>query len=125
MLTVADYVREAKSALGNPRMSDREMGEKLGLSGPMISSARYGNMSDPLALKIAAIIKRDPGEVLLVARAQREKDQAVKAALMAYAGKVLGRLSATATAALMGVALATGLLLQPREAGAGLAEREG
>ena len=86
------YIRQAKTKLGNSAMSDRELGETLGYSTGAISNARYGNMPDPLAIKVARLIDADPGEVLLIARAYREKDEEVKAALLGYAAKTLAAL---------------------------------
>ena len=89
MQTCEGYVRLAKAQLGNPGMSDRELGELLGgVLSPIISNARYGKMSDPLAMRLAALIGADPGEVLMVARLEREKDPAVRAALESWAGNV-------------------------------------
>ncbi|MFN3812145.1 MAG: hypothetical protein ACK4S6_16190 [Roseateles asaccharophilus] len=91
MLKPADYVRMAKEALGNADMTDRQLGELLGgIAQPVISQGRYGKMSDPLALRLAEVIPDiDAGEVLMVARLAREKDETVKAALTAWAVKTL------------------------------------
>ncbi|MBY0236725.1 MAG: hypothetical protein K2W93_17225 [Burkholderiaceae bacterium] len=90
----SDYIRLAKEHLGNVGMSDRELGEHLGGFGfSSISNARYGNMSDPVALKVAQVLGIEPGEVLMVARLEREKDEEVKAALMAWASKTLASMS--------------------------------
>lgn len=89
MRQCADYIAEAKASLGNPKMSDRELGEKLGgYSQPMIGTAKGGNMSDPMALKLAAVIGRPAGELLMVARLERERDPATRAALIEWAGNV-------------------------------------
>jgi hypothetical protein len=89
----ADYLAAAKSALGNGAMSDRELGVKLGgYAQSTIATAKHGNMSDPLALRVAEVIAIDPGELLMVARLAREKDPAVKAALSAWASKTLAAL---------------------------------
>lgn len=90
------YLAKARAVLGNPSMSERELGELLGgYSQSMIAKAKAGNMSDPLALRIAEVIGADPGEVLTVARAEREKDPRVKAALLVYASKTLAALPST------------------------------
>lgn len=97
MLKPDEYIRRAKKTLGNESMSDREFGERLGGFAPStISNARYGTMSDPLAIKVAATIGADPGEVLMVARVAREKDSEVKAALSAWASKTLASMSKNA-----------------------------
>lgn len=95
-MTGAEYVAAAKLALGNSQMSDKELGQLLGgFSQPMIGKAKAGNMSDPLALALAGVIPGvDAGEVLWVARMEREKDPAVKSALEAYVGKVLAAMPA-------------------------------
>lgn len=91
MLKSADYVRMAKESLGDAEMTDRKLGELLGgIAQPVISQARYGKMSDPLALRLASVLPNvHAGEILWVARMEREKDQAVKSALEDYVGKVL------------------------------------
>lgn len=88
MKTCSDYTNDAKRRLGNDRMSDRELGELLGYSQQMIASGKHGAMSDPLALKLAAVIDRPAGELLMVARLEREKDPAIRAALLEWAGNV-------------------------------------
>lgn len=110
MKTCADYIAEAKAALGDPRMPDRELGERLGgYAQPTICGAKVGKMSDPLAIAIANTIGIHPGEVLLVARAQRERDTVVREHLLNYAGKVLGRASRAASLGLSGLAVMLGL----------------
>lgn len=89
MKTPEDYVRAAKVALGDAAMSDRELGAQLGgLTSGAVSNARYGRMTDPVAMLIAKAAGIPAGEVLMVARLEREKDPAVKAALMEWAGNV-------------------------------------
>ncbi len=93
MKTAAQYLNEAKKALGNIRMSDAELGERLGGFGQSyISRAKRGVMTDPLALAVASVAGIEAGEVLMVARLEREKDPQVKAALMEWAGKIFGLL---------------------------------
>ena len=89
------YIKAAKVKLGNPSMSDRELGVALGYSTGTISGARYGKMPDPLAIKVAQLIDADPGEVMLVARAYREKDEVARGYLLAYASKTLAALPST------------------------------
>lgn len=74
-------------------MSDRELGALLGgLTSGAISNARYGRMTDPVAMLIAEAAGIPAGEVLMVARLEREKDPAVRAALEAWAGNVFSLL---------------------------------
>lgn len=95
----ADYVRRAKEKLGNGAMSDREFGQRLGgFASSTISSARYGNMSDAIAILIAQVLGIDAGEVLMVARIEREKDEQVRAALSSWASKTLAAMSLAAAA---------------------------
>ncbi|MDN3921523.1 hypothetical protein [Roseateles violae] len=94
-----DYLAQAKESLGNRYMSDRELGERLGYSQQHIWRAKAGNMSDPLALAIASVLPDvDAGEILWVARVEREKDEAVKAALASYVGKILSAMPSKAAA---------------------------
>lgn len=95
----SDYLAAAKVALGNQYMSDRELGEKLGYAQQTIWKAKAGQMSDPLALALASVLPDvDAGEILWVARVEREKDQAVKSALAAYVGKILSSTPSKAAA---------------------------
>jgi len=89
MSLTADYVRRAKAHFGGESMSDRELREHIGSSGPVVSQARYGSMSDPVAIRIARALQIDAGEVIMVARAEREKDPEGKAELEAYMSKTL------------------------------------
>jgi hypothetical protein len=84
----AHYIALAKKLLGDPRMSDRELGERLGaLAGvgcyaqQTIAGCKVGAMSDPLAITIAKVIGVAPGEVIMAARLEREKDPFVRDAL--------------------------------------------
>ena len=89
MRSAESYINDAKAKFGNPKMSDRELGALLGgLASSTVSSARYGNMSDPLAMKVARVIGEDPGELLMVARLEREKNQDVRQALENWAKNV-------------------------------------
>lgn len=113
MKKVSDYVLAAKRTLGNPHMSDRELGERLGYSTSMISDARYGRMSDPLAMALAAVLKVDAGEVLLIARAEREKEGPIKHALLAYAKKALASVPSKVLGVLVASMAALGLMFSP------------
>jgi hypothetical protein len=85
-MKVADYVLRAKARLGDRHMSDGEFGLHLGgFARTTVSNARYGNMSDHMALKVAEVLGIEAGELLHVARAEREKDPAVKRALVEWA----------------------------------------
>lgn len=119
MKTCAQYVAAAKSALGDPRMSDRELGERLGgYVQQNIARAKHGYMVDSIALAISKVTGHDPGEVLLVARAEREKDEAVRDALLAYAGKVLRLVPSNAAKAGAVLAVALGAVSVPSPADA-------
>lgn len=120
MKKVSDYVRDAKRTLGDPHMSDRELGERLGgYSTSSVSEARYGRASDPISVGLAAILKIDAGEVLLIARAEREKDATIRAHLLAYAKKALASVPSKAASALCALAVALGMFLPARDAQAG------
>jgi len=86
--TCAAYVDEAKAALDDSRMSDRELGDRLGgYSQQEISRAKHGYMPDTIAIAIAKAIGVKPGEVLMVARAEREKNPEVQGFLIDWAKK--------------------------------------
>lgn len=93
MKTCADYIADAKAALGDARMSDRELGERLGDSEPysqsQIAGSKSGVMSDTVAVAIAKAIGVDPGEVLLVARLEREKNADTRQYVTAFLGRLL------------------------------------
>lgn len=121
MKNCAQYIAEAKRVLGDPRMSDRELGERLGgYIQSNISRAKSGVMTDPLAMDLASVLKVHPAEILIVARAEREKTPEVRAALIDYVGKVLSRLPEKALGAVAALGVAVGLLCQPMPAEAGL-----
>ena len=102
MKSCADYISAAKAALGNPKMSERELGERLGgYSQSMMATAKHGNMSDPLALKLAAAIGLPAGELLMVARLEREKNPDVRAALIEWAGNVFSLMPTKAASELV------------------------
>lgn len=114
--SAAAYIAQAKVALGNPAMSDAELGDWLGgYSQAMIGKAKAGGMSDPLSMKVAEVIGEDPGEVLIVARAEREKDERVKEALVAYVGKILASVPSKAVSALAALAVALGMMFTPAQ----------
>lgn len=101
MKTCAAYIADAKARLGNSAMSDRELGEKLGgFIQSNVARAKAGYMTDPMALRLADVLGIEAGEVLMVARLEREKDPAVRAALERWAGKVFASLPATVAASL-------------------------
>jgi hypothetical protein len=86
----AQFVAASKVALGDPRMSDRELGERLGGFGQSnIARAKAGYMTDPIALQVGELLKKHGrvehvAEVLFVARAEREQDQRVRRAMLDY-----------------------------------------
>ena len=102
--TCTEYLADAKAAFGNPRMSDRELGLHLGgYAQQTIANAKAGNCSDPLAVRVAVALGIDPGELLLVARAERERDPTIAAHLRAYAVKTLSLLAESAAPVKAGV----------------------
>ncbi|HWH81719.1 MAG TPA: hypothetical protein VNU71_05735 [Burkholderiaceae bacterium] len=76
--TCAWYVSEAKRALGNAGMSDRELGEHLGFSQPNVNRAKAGYMTDPMARAIAEATQIDEGEILFVAHVSRDTNPSVR-----------------------------------------------
>ena len=111
MKSCAWYIAEAKRVLGDPRMSDRELGERLGYIQSNIARAKAGYMTDPVAIAVAEATGTDPGEVLLVARAEREKDSATRAHLLAYAKKALASVPSKVASAVAALAMALSLFL--------------
>ncbi len=95
----AQYVARLKVKLGNPGMSDRELGEHLGFIQSNIARAKGGYMTDPLAIAIARELGEDPAEVVIVARAEREKDLELREGMLAIVGKVLALTPARAAPA--------------------------
>ena len=120
MKKVSDYVRLAKASLGDVHMSDRELGVRLGgYSSSAISDARYEKMSDPLAVKIAELLKLPGGELLWAARTAREKDPIVKRHLESWArdvGKALASVPMRTASAVAAMSVALGLMLSPHDA---------
>lgn len=89
MKKLADYVTQAKDRLGDRHMSDRRLGELLGgYSTTSMSQARYGRMSDGLAVKLATVLDIDAGELIWAARTARELDPVVRGHLEAWQMKV-------------------------------------
>jgi len=89
----ADYINTAKTVYGNPYMSDRELGERLGgFSQSLIWKAKAGNMSDPLATAVGRLLESNgiiqAGIVLLTARCEREKDGEVRGVWEELLGKI-------------------------------------
>ena len=118
MKTCADYIADTKVKLGDPRMPDGTLGGRLpGYSQQAISAAKRGKMTDPIAIKMAEILGIEPGEILLVARMEREKDPAVRVHLekfVFHVGKLLDSASKNvAKAGVAGLAMALGLWLSP------------
>jgi hypothetical protein len=92
----ATYIAEAKTKLGNPAMTDRELGERIGYTQANVARAKAGYMTDPMAVQLARVLEVDTAEVVIVARAQREKDKTIRDAMLAYVGKAMPLLSARA-----------------------------
>ena len=116
MKKVSDYVLDAKRKLGDPHMSDRVLGGHLGYATSTISEARYGRSTDHVAVELARVLKIDAGEILLIARAEREKDVTIRAHLMAYAKKALASVPSKAASALCAFAVALGMFLPAHDA---------
>lgn len=127
MTKCANYIADGKEVLGNPRMADRELGERLApfnhqqpFSQQNIARSKV-YMTDPVAIALGKLLKKHrriehAGEVLMVARAEREKDEPQRSLLLECAGKLL---SLTAEKAISGVAalmVSWGLLLSPQPA---------
>lgn len=123
----ADYVSWTKEKLGDVHMSDGALGKLWGLSPSSISNARYGNMSDRLAMKIADVLGVLPGEVLWAARTARERDPITRAHLESWArtvGKMMSAVPRKAVSALAALAVALSAWFLPApEAQAGGAGR--
>src|SRR5438105_3852395 len=123
--TPADYVLRAKTELGDVHMSDRLFGEHLAELAPKrapfspsaISNARYNDMSDEIARRVAKVLGLPPGEVIFAARIAREQRPEVKQDLEAWmrvVKKALASVPSKAANAFVACAVALGqLLLQP------------
>lgn len=119
MKSCAQYIADTKGRLGDNRMSDRELGERLGgYSQQAIAQCKTGRMTDPLAIAIAGALRIDPGEVLWTARTERERDPAVRQHLEAWGrkvGKAMASVPANAARAVGALAVALGLMLSPMD----------
>jgi hypothetical protein len=91
VISCAQYIANCKRKLAF--RSDRELGERFGCSTQAISIAKRGKMTDPLAIKIAEVLSIPPGEVLWVARTERERDPEVRKHLEAW-GEAVGKVIA-------------------------------
>lgn len=89
MKTCTEYLDDAKAALGDAAMSDAELGRRLGYRAGNISRARVGVMPDTIAIAVAKAIGIEPGEVLLVARAEREPNGETKRYLAEWTQRAL------------------------------------
>jgi hypothetical protein len=124
--STAQYIAQAKAAMGNAQMSDREFGERLGELGEQppyaqqtIAKAKSGNCSDPLAVRVAEVLKIEPGEVIWVARMEREKDPAVRMHLETwgrFVKKALASVPTKAVSALGALTVALGMLMPAPDA---------
>ena len=93
MKRCAGYLAQAKIALGDALMTDSELGERLGgYIQQGVSIARSGFMSDPMAISVAKAIGIPPGEVLLVSRAEREKNADIRGFLCEWVEHSLAHL---------------------------------
>lgn len=115
MQKVSDFIRRAKVRYGEPRMSDRKVGELLGgYSSSQISDARlYERMSDHLAASLEDALGVEPGVIVLLARTAREKHPDIRRRLESYAKNVLGKLPEKIGGAI-GALLMAACLLQPQ-----------
>ena len=71
----ATLIAECKEALGNPRLSDTELGKVLGFSQPTVADYKAGRCSPRVALAIGELLTRagkvdHPGAVVLSSYAQ-------------------------------------------------------
>ena len=115
MKTCADFIADAKGKLGNPRMSDRELGERLGgYAQQTIAAAKSGKMTDPVAVKVAEVLGKsvDPGQVVWVARTERERDPVVRKHLEAW-NRTVGKALASASKTVGCVVAAVTMILMP------------
>ena len=118
MKSCAQYIAETKAALGNARMSDRELGLHLGAVQQNIARARVTGASDGLALKIGKVLEKHgliehAGEVILAAHAERDSDPQVRKALKAYLVKIMATVPAKAVSVLCALTVALVAWLQP------------
>ncbi len=115
MKKTSEYVLMAKAALGDRHMSDREFGLRIGkFSSSSISDARYGKMSRPVALAVAAVLPEvEPGEILMAALLQGESDPVVSKALNSWAKKVLSPAVQKAIGGVGTLVVALGISLAP------------
>lgn len=104
MKNLADCVDEVRRRKGF--RSDREVGELFDCSQQLIAQARSGGCTDPIAVKLAEVIGEDPGRLLLMARAERERDPTIRAHLIAYAKKALAAVPSKAASVVATFALA-------------------
>ena len=100
--TCADYIADAKAKAGDPKMPETKLSQVFAggkYSQSVINRAKRGQMNDPFAYDLAQFLGIEPGEVLMVARAARERDPVVRDALLAYVGKILRLTASKASAA--------------------------
>jgi hypothetical protein len=129
VISCAEYIAASKTCLGDPRLSDARLGERLKptYSQSAIAAAKSGRMSDGIALAIGELLQKHgvidhAGEVLLVAHAERDANPAVRKALMAYAKKVLDAVPSKAAAAVTAIVVVLSSLFPAHDAHAGVAE---
>ncbi|HWI11066.1 MAG TPA: hypothetical protein VNU48_07025 [Burkholderiaceae bacterium] len=108
MRSAAQLIVAAKAKLGDHRMSDQKFGDQTGYAQQTIAKAKRGGMSDQVAMKIAEILQIEAGEVIWVARVEREQDPTVRRHLEAWVrhvGKALASVPSKAAAFVAAVAL--------------------
>ena len=116
MKSAAQYIADAKAKLGAAHMSDQKLGDHLGYAQQTVAKAKSGGMSDHVGIKIAEVLGIPPGEVLWVARAERERDPVVRGHLERWArdvGKILASVPAKAVRVLVGASVALGMMGWP------------
>ncbi len=124
MSTCATYIARAKARIGDKHMSDERLGAELArrakrpdpFSQSIIARSKNGRCPDSVAVELERVLSDEVaiGEILLVARAERENDQVVKERLMTFAKNVVGRLPEKITGAIVALVMAIGLAFQPQ-----------
>ena len=93
---------------------------RLGYSQQAIAAAKSGKLTAPLAVKIAEILRIEPGELLWIARTERERDPIVRKHLEAWGhqvGKMLASVPSKAVGAVGALTVALGLMFLPAHDG--------
>lgn len=124
MSTCATYIARAKARIGDKQMSDERLGIELArrakrpepFSQSIIARSKNGRCPDSVAVELERVLSDEVaiGEVLLVARAERENDQVVKERLMTFAKNVVGKWPEKVGGAIGALLMAACLWLQPQ-----------